>query len=208
MNCVIGVRGRRIDAGIQQLKCRAVRGPIDVVAGNWVALARWRIPCQYHPRGPPEFGARLIEKLSDVPLPVAVRSADCTALTAVAVAVKVAEVALAGTVTVLGRATAASLLVRLTTNPPVSAAAFSVTLQLSVPAPASEFELQVNELSPGVPVPLMLAIALGSAAKLLVIIRGSVILPEFVGVNCNRTVTLEPTARLIGKVVPPATEKA
>jgi len=121
--------------------------------------------------------------------------------------VKPAEVAFAGTVTVLGKAKAALLLARLTTNPPVGAAVFKVRLQLSVAAPEREFELQVRALSPGVPIPLTFAIDVGLGARLLVIIRGSVMLPDAVGVNCNLRVTLAPAGRVIGKVAPPTIEK-
>lgn len=124
-----------------------------------------------------------------------------------AVAVKPAEVAFGGTVTVLGKAKAALLVARLTTNPPAGAAVFRFRLQLSVPAPERAFELQVSALSPGVPVPLMLAIAEGLGATLLEIIRGSVMLPDVVGVNCNLRVTLAPAGRVIGKVAPPTIEK-
>ncbi len=120
---------------------------------------------------------------------------------------KAAEVSFAGTVTVLGKATAAVLLERLTTNPPAGAAVFKVRRQLSVSAPERAFELQVSALSPGVPVPLMLAIAEGLGARLLVIIRGSATLPDAVGVNCNLSATLAPTGRLKGKVVAPTIEK-
>jgi hypothetical protein len=119
-----------------------------------------------------------------------------------------AEVSFAGTVTVLGKATAALLLERLTTNPPVGAAVFKVRLQLSVPAPERAFELQVSALSPGVPVPLTFAIAVGLGARLLVTIRGSVALPDAVGVNCSLRVTLASAGRVIGKVAPPTIEKS
>jgi hypothetical protein len=157
---------------------------------------------------PPEFGSRLIAKVSEVPLAVAVKSTDCWALTAVVVAVKLTEVLFEGTVTMLGKATAALLLERLTTNPPVGAAAFKVRLQLSVSAPERTFELQASALSPGVPVPLRFAIVVGSGARLLVIIRGSVALPDAVGVNCSLRVTLPLAGRVIGKVAPPTIEKS
>ena len=120
---------------------------------------------------------------------------------------KAAEVPFAGTVTVLGKATAALLLERLTTNPPAGAAVFKLRLQLSASAPERAFELQVSALSPGVPVPLMVAITEGLGARLLVIIRGSVMLPDDVGVNCNLSATLAPAGRLKGRVVPPTIEK-
>ena len=55
-------------------------------------------------------------------------------VTAATVAVKLAEVAPAVTVTDEGTVTEAELLARFTVNPPVGAAAVNVTVQVSVPA--------------------------------------------------------------------------
>jgi hypothetical protein len=54
---------------------------------------------------------------------------------------------LAGTITVAGTVTAALLLDRLTTRPPLGAAVFSVTVQASVPAPVMDPMLQVKALN-------------------------------------------------------------
>jgi len=70
------------------------------------------------------------------------------------VAVKLAVVAPAAAVTVVGTATAALLLDRLTAKPPLPAAAFRVTVQLSVPAPVREPLPQLKELNTETPVPL------------------------------------------------------
>jgi hypothetical protein len=71
------------------------------------------------------------------------------------VAVNPALLAPAGTVTVLGTVTAELLLDRLTSSPPLGAAAVSVTVQASVPDPVIDPLLQESALSAaGVAVPL------------------------------------------------------
>ena len=79
---------------------------------------------------------------------------DWAVITAETVALKVAVVAPAGTVTDAGTVTATLLLARLTASPPVGAAAFTVTVQASVPAPAMELLVQVTADGTGVPVPV------------------------------------------------------
>ena len=74
-------------------------------------------------------------------------------LTEEAVAGKFALIAPAATVTDAGTVTEALLLARLTTSPPLAAAAFSVTVQLSVPAPDSDPLVQLSALRTGTPVP-------------------------------------------------------
>ncbi len=66
---------------------------------------------------------------------LAVRVAVCAVLTAETVAEKLAVVEPAATVTEAGTVTAELLLARLTTKPPVGAAALSPTVHVSVPAP-------------------------------------------------------------------------
>jgi len=66
-------------------------------------------------------------------------------------------VAPAGTVTATGTATAALLLARLTTNPPLAAAPVRLTVHVSVPAPDIEelaHESPLNAAGTGVPIPL------------------------------------------------------
>jgi hypothetical protein len=77
----------------------------------------------------------------------AVSVAAVAVLTAEAVAVKVALVAAAATVTDDGMETAALLLARFTVRPLACAAAVSVTVQLSVPAPVIDALVHVRELS-------------------------------------------------------------
>ena len=64
-------------------------------------------------------------------------------------AVKLTLLALTGTVTVVGRVTAALLLVRLTLSPPLGAAAVSVNAQALVPAPLMVELAQENVLNVG-----------------------------------------------------------
>jgi hypothetical protein len=69
------------------------------------------------------------------------------------VAVKLAVVDPAATVTEAGTVTAELLLVRLTVKPPLAAAALSVTVQPSVPAPVIELLLQLNPFKTGAGAP-------------------------------------------------------
>jgi hypothetical protein len=94
------------------------------------------------------------------------------------VAVKLAVVDPAGTVTEAGTATAELLLARFTAKPPLAAAALSVMMQLSVPAPVTEPLAQLNELNsgefaalPAVPTPLSPIVSVPSAVALLPIIN-------------------------------------
>ena len=104
---------------------------------------------------------------------VAVKVVVCVVVTDAIFAEKAALMALAGTVTMAGRETAASLLERLTLSPPLPAAALRVTVQTSVPEPVIELLAQESALTvPGaigatVPVPLRLITADGLVAELL-----------------------------------------
>jgi hypothetical protein len=84
--------------------------------------------------------AKVLESLPAV----AVRVAVCAVVTGALVAEKSTLVALAGTVTVAGRATAALLLERLTLSPPLPAAALRFTVQELVPAPVIEALVQAS----------------------------------------------------------------
>jgi hypothetical protein len=87
----------------------------------------------------------------------------CALATDDTVAVNPALVELAGTVTVAGRVTAVLLLERLTTSPPLGAAAFNVILQASVPDPVIDALLQERPLRVAmlpVPVPLSVPVPL------------------------------------------------
>jgi hypothetical protein len=111
-------------------------------------------------------------------------------LTAVTVAVKVPVVAPAATVTLAGTVTAVSLLARLTTNPPVAAAAFKVTVQLSVPAPVIVPLVQLSPLSTGTPFPLRLKRVELPLAELLVRVICPVAAPAVLGSNCTVSVAV------------------
>lgn len=80
-------------------------------------------------------------------------------VTALMLAVKLAVVEFAATMTEAGTVTAELSLARPTLNPPVGAAPEMVTVQVSVPAPEYEALVQTRELTvrvAAVPVPLRL----------------------------------------------------
>lgn len=118
------------------------------------------------------FNCRL--KLFERPLADAVRVTACVELTDETVAVRLAPVAPAGTVTDAGTPTALLLLERLTLTPPLGAALLSVTVQTSEPDPVIEALLQESALSGGgavvVPVPLRLISAVGLEDELLAMV--------------------------------------
>ncbi len=111
-------------------------------------------------------------KLLETPAEIAVSVADCVEVNAETVAVKPALVALAGTVNVAGTVTAALLLERVTTIPPVGAVPLRVTVQASVPAAVNEPLAQEREESAAVetPVPLRLTTAVGLVVELLTMV--------------------------------------
>jgi hypothetical protein len=102
---------------------------------------------------------------------LAVNVTACAVVTDDTVAVNPALVAFAGTVTVAGIVTAALLLDRLITSPPLAAAAFSVTVQVSVPAPVMDVLPQESAVSIGVPVPLRPIIAVALVEELLAMVN-------------------------------------
>jgi hypothetical protein len=111
-------------------------------------------------------------------------------LTVVTVAVKLAEVDPAATVTEAGAVTAELLLARLTVNPPVGAAVFSDTVQLSVPAVLIDPLLQVKPLNTGCPVPLRLITVEVPDEELLVRVRVPETVAAAVGSNCTLSVAV------------------
>jgi hypothetical protein len=120
--------------------------------------------------------------LAELPA-LAVSVTDCEVLTEEIVAVKLALVAPAGTVTDAGTVTAELLLARLTRNPPPAAAALTVTLQLSVPVVVIDPLAQVNEFRTGTPVPLRLRLVEVPEVELLVNMSEPVAAPAAVGSN-------------------------
>jgi len=141
---------------------------------------------------------------------VAVIVALCDALTAVAVAVNVALLAFAATVTEAGTVTAESLLARLTVPPLPPTAAFSVTEQLSVPAPVSVELLHVNALTvawvgggfvtTAVPVPLRGSVIL-PPVELLTSVSVPAAVPAAVGLNCTVNVTVPAPGIVMGRAL-------
>jgi hypothetical protein len=116
---------------------------------------------------------------------LAVNVAVCAAVTDATFAVKLAEVAPAGTATEAGTVTALLLLATFTANPPVAAAAFRVTVQLSVPEPAKDVVEQFRPLSTGIPVPLRPTTDDVPLEELLVMVSWPEDKPEAVGLNCT-----------------------
>jgi hypothetical protein len=141
---------------------------------------------------------------------VAVIVALCDALTAVAVAVNVALLAFAATVTDAGTVTAESLLARLTVPPLLPTAASSVTEQLSVPAPVSVPLEHVNALTvacvgggvdtTAVPVPLNGTVIL-PLVELLTSVSVPAAVPAAVGLNCTVSVTVPAPGMVRGRAL-------
>ena len=123
-------------------------------------------------------------------------------LTDETVAVKLAVVAPAATVTEAGTVTAELLLATPTANPPLAAATFSVTVQLSVPAAVIDALVQVNPLNSGVPDPLRLTTVDVPLDELLVKVNEPVSAPAAVGSNCTVSVAVEFGLIVSGKVAP------
>jgi hypothetical protein len=130
---------------------------------------------------------------------LAVKVTVCAVLTEETVAVKLALLAPAATVTEAGTVTAVLLLARLTVNPPLAAAAFSVTVQLSVPAPVMDPLAQVSALNTGTPVPLRLTTVDDPLEEVLVMVSWPVTAPALVGSNCTPSVAVWPGARVTGR---------
>lgn len=114
---------------------------------------------------------------------VAVKFAVCAELTDMTFAVKVALIAVGGTVIDPGITTELLLLVSATVTPAVGAEPVSDTLQVSLRAPVIDVVLQVIELTigvPDVPVPLRLT---ETAGALLWIVSCPVADAVLVGLN-------------------------
>jgi hypothetical protein len=116
-----------------------------------------------------------------VPPALAVSVAVCAVLTVETAAWKLALVAPAATVTEAGTVTAVELLDRLTTWPPVGAAAFNVTVQLSFAALVSEALAHVRLLGIACPVPLRAIAELVPVEELLVRVTAPLAAPAVVG---------------------------
>jgi hypothetical protein len=153
-------------------------------------------------------------KVPDAPPALAVRVAVCDEATDDTVAVKIALVAFAGTVTDAGTITAESLLARLTAIPPAGAASVRLTVQASDPEPV--IEALVHETVPTVSVATPAAVMLTTMLpcdELLVIVSTPVNELTWGDVNCKVSVAVCPGLRVAGTVIPaalksePATER-
>ncbi len=116
--------------------------------------------------------------VSAVPPALAVSVAVCAELTGETVAVKLALVDPACTVTELGTVTAESLLERLTARPPLAAAEFNATVQLAIADPVAPSKAQLNDVNSGlvvvltaVPVPLSPTTSVPLVVALLAIVN-------------------------------------
>jgi len=116
---------------------------------------------------------------------LAVKITVVPALIEETVAVKLAVEAPPATVTDAGTVTAELLLARLTTKPPLAAAAFSDTVQLSVPALLMELLAQLSPVSTGTPVPLKLTTVEVPVVELLIRVSVPVAAPAAAGSNCT-----------------------
>jgi hypothetical protein len=105
-------------------------------------------------------------------------------------AVKLALVAPAVTVTEAGTVTELLLLATLTVKPPLPAAALSETEQASVPAPVMDEFVQVRPVSTGTPVPLRLMGAEPLVDELLTMVSVPLAAPATVGSNCTVSVAV------------------
>jgi hypothetical protein len=127
-------------------------------------------------------------KLLETPPALAVRVTAWAEVTEETVAMNPALVALAGTITAAGTATAGLLLVRPTLRPPLGAGALNVTVQASVPVPVIVALLQESTLGTAVPpvpvpVPLRLRTAVPPVEELLPMVRRPVATPVAAGSN-------------------------
>jgi hypothetical protein len=116
---------------------------------------------------------------------LAVKIAVAGVLTVETVAIKLAFVDPAITVTLAGTATAELLLDKFTVKPAAGAAELSETLQLSVPAAVIDPLVQVKALNTGKPVPLRLIIVEAPVEELLVSVTVPDTDPVAVGSNCT-----------------------
>jgi hypothetical protein len=119
----------------------------DCVAVVLITTLPKEILVAFTPSFPVPAGESCKANVAETPPAVAVIVAVCDELTAPAAAVNPTVAVPAGTVTLPGTATAASLLARLTVMPLVGAAAVKLTVHGSDPAPLIEAVLQETALS-------------------------------------------------------------
>lgn len=142
---------------------------------------------------------------------LAVRLAVCAVVKAATVALNVAVVAPAATVTEDGTETVVSLLARRMLAPPAGAAALIVTVQESAPAAETVALTQASTVGTGillalppVPLPVRGTTRVGFVEALLVMVRDPVAAPAAVGANVRFRPCHCPMVRVSGKVVPAA----
>ena len=123
-------------------------------------------------------------------------------------AVKVAVLTPAGTVTEEDTTTAELLLARLTRTPGLTAGAFSVTVQVSVPTPVINPLVQLSALNTGTPAPVRLIRVEVPVVELLVKVNEPVSEPAAVGSNCTVSVAVEFGFIVSGKVAPETVKPA
>jgi len=125
-------------------------------------------------------------------------------LTDETVALKLALVAFAATVTDAGTVTLVLLLDRLTLTPPLGAAAFTVTVQASVPDPVIEELVQVSALSTGVAAAVVVPVSAtsrGDPVALLAMESEALNVPAAAGLSSTEIVQLAPAASELPQVV-------
>ncbi len=122
-------------------------------------------------------------KLWAPPPALAVNVAASAEFTGDTLAIKLALIAPAATVIELGTFTNELLLERVTTYPPLAAAAFNVAVQLSVPEPVIERLAQVSPLNTGTPMPFTPMTVELPPAELLVSETCPLAVPAAVGSN-------------------------
>ena len=123
-------------------------------------------------------------------------------LTAEIVAVKLAVVEPAATVTKAGTTTEELLLARETESPFEPAAVFNVTEQVSAPDPVIELFAQVKPVRTGKPVPLRLIVEVVPFDELLVSVTAPFAAPAVVGLNSISSVAVCPGFNVSGKLAP------
>ena len=117
----------------------------------------------------------------------------------------------AATVTAAGTVTAALSLVRLTTNPPLGAAALNVTVHASGADPIIALLVQFSALKvavfTGAPVPFSLICIVGPPVELLVIVSWPVAAPVADGLNCRLILNVLSALTVTGTLAGPLVEK-
>lgn len=150
----------------------------------------------------PDAALRFRVKTSEIPPALAVSVAVSAEFTGDTLAVKLALLAPAATVTEAGTLTSELLLDRPIVNPPLAAGVFTVTAQLSVPEPVIELLVQLSAVSPGTPVPLRPTTIELPFEELLAIDSCPACTPATVGSNSTLSVNVWPGDSVAGRPSP------